>query len=254
VPNGGDIPALADGLLLAPSAHWQDWFTRGYSHFWDLYPEWPPRVTGFTRPAFQFVIYLAHFALGSDWPSYHVISCFAAAGMAVVPFLIARTALGLRTGPSLLAAALVVLSPPVLQSWLFGLAFAIEPLATLLVAGAFFAVVARRDFLCLMFLFAALLTKENAVWAPLAAAITIMLRAKDGEPVYRRSFAAAAMFLPIAMWHPFRLLRRHWRHLRNGRLHAAYGLPKPDVPQADTHRRSVCRPTCFRDGGARGIA
>src|SRR5262249_26767229 len=61
VPNDNDIPALADGLLLAPGAHWKDWFARGYSHFWDVYPEWPEGVTGFSRPAFQFVIYLAHF-------------------------------------------------------------------------------------------------------------------------------------------------------------------------------------------------
>src|SRR5215468_9465053 len=51
LPNGLDIPALADGLLLAPGAHWEDWFTVGYSHFWDSYPEWPEGMTGFTRPA-----------------------------------------------------------------------------------------------------------------------------------------------------------------------------------------------------------
>lgn len=201
VPNGQDIPALADGLLLAPGAHWQDWFTRGYADFWDRYPEWPLlRVSGLTRPAFQFVIYLVHFALGRDWASYHVINCFAAAGLAAVAFQIAQTALRLRTGLSLLTAILVVSSPPVLQSWVFGLAYAIEPLATLFVAAAFLAVVARRDFLCLTFLSAALLTKENAVWAPLAAAITIMLRPRPHEPLRRRAFAAAAMFLPVVMW------------------------------------------------------
>jgi hypothetical protein len=199
VPNDNDIPALADGLLLAPGAHWKDWFTRGYSHFWDVYPEWPERVTGFSRPAFQFVIYLAHFALGRNWASYQIINCFAVAGMAAVAFLIARTALKLRTGLSLLAAALVVLSPPVLGSWLLGLANAHEPLATLLVASAFLAVIARRDFLCLTLLFLALLTKENAVWAPVVAAITIMLRAQP-EELRRRGFVAAAMFLPIVMW------------------------------------------------------
>jgi hypothetical protein len=200
VPNELDIPVLADGLLLVPGAHWQDWFTRGYSDYWAGYPEWPQRDTGFTRPAFQFVIYLAHFALGRAWASYQVINCFAAASLAAVAFQIAKTALGLRTGPSLLAAILVLLSPPVLQSWVFGVAYAHEPLTALLVACAFLAVVARRDFLCLMFLFAALLTKENAVWAPLAAAMTVMLRANDGNPVQRRYFVAAAMFVPIAMW------------------------------------------------------
>src|SRR5262249_21629326 len=92
------------------------------------------------------------------------------------------------------------LSPPVLESWLFGVGYAIEPLATVLVAGAFLAVLARRDFLCLALLFLALLTKENAVWAPLAAAITIMLRPKLNESLYRRAFTAVAMLLPVAMW------------------------------------------------------
>ena len=87
-----------------------------------------------------------------------------------------------------------------LQCWLIGLANAHEPLTTLLVACAFLAVVARRDFLCLMLLFVALLTKENAVWAPAAAAITIMLRPKPDEPLRRRAFAAAAMFLPVVLW------------------------------------------------------
>jgi hypothetical protein len=203
LPNTYDIPALADGLLLAPGAHWQDWFTRGYVHFWDQYPEWQlANNTAFTRPAFQFLIYLAHFAFGRDWASYQVISYFATAGMGAIAYYIAQAVLGLRAGPSLVGAVLVVLSPPVLQCfWYYcALACAGEPLATLLVAGAFLAVVARRDFLCLMLLFLALLTKENTVWAPLAAAVTIMLRPKLDEPVCRRAFAATAMFLPVAMW------------------------------------------------------
>src|SRR5262249_6206358 len=141
-----------------------------------------------------------HFALGRDWASYQIINCFAVAGIAAVTFLIARTALELRTGLSLLAAALVVLSPPVLDCWLIGVANAHEPLATLLVACTFLAVVARRDFLCLILLFVALLTKENAVWAPVAAAITIMLRPKPDESLRRRALVAAAMFLPVVMW------------------------------------------------------
>jgi hypothetical protein len=199
-PNWGDAPVLADGLLLAPGARWEDWFTQGYSNYYVGYPEWPSSSTAFTRPGLQFLVYLAHFALGRNWELYRIISCFAAASLAAVAFLIARTALGLRTGLSLLAAALVVLSPPVLDCWRIGFSNAHEPLATLFVACAFLAVVARRDFLCLMLLFAALLNKENAVWAPAAAAITIMLRPKPDEPLRRQAIAAAAMFLPVVLW------------------------------------------------------
>jgi hypothetical protein len=200
VPNGDDIPALADGLLLAPGARWQDWFTRGYSHFWDCYPEWPMHGSEFTRPAFQFAIYLAGFALGTDWASYQLINCFAVAGMGAVTFHIAHAVLRLRTALSLVSAVLVVLSPPVLISWLYGLAFAIEPIATVLVAGTFLAAATRRDLLCFAVLFLALLTKENTVWAPGAAAITIMLRPRLEESIRHRAFTAAAMFSPILMW------------------------------------------------------
>jgi hypothetical protein len=204
-PDGDSIAILADGSLLAPGARWQDWFTRGYSHLYDLYPDWQglvplPYTTAFTRPAFQFVIYLAHIVLGQDWASYQLINNFAAAGMGAVAFYIAQTVLELRTGPSLVAAILVLLSPPVLNSWWLGVGFAVEPLTTVLVTGAFLAVLARSDFVCLGFLFAALLTKENALWAPFAAAATILLRPKPHESRRNQVLAAATMLLPVAIW------------------------------------------------------
>ena len=62
VPNEDDVSHFVSSLLLAPGVRWQDWFTRGYSHHFDLYPDWPALATEFVgmayaRPAFQFVIY-----------------------------------------------------------------------------------------------------------------------------------------------------------------------------------------------------
>src|SRR5262245_794483 len=56
-PDSPSIPLLADGLLLDPDARWQDLFPRGYSRFWDLYPDWPvygqeANATDFFRPSF----------------------------------------------------------------------------------------------------------------------------------------------------------------------------------------------------------
>ena len=101
-PNSDEISQFADSLLVAPGARWQDWFTRGYSHSYDLYPDSPARPTEFARtawmrPAFQSVIYLAHFILGTNWAAYHLINCLAIAGMGAVAFQIAQTVLGLRT-------------------------------------------------------------------------------------------------------------------------------------------------------------
>jgi hypothetical protein len=211
VLSGDDVTVLADGLLLAPDASWQDWFTRGYSHFFDLYPDWPMHGReatndAFARPAFQFMIYVAHFVLGRDWASYQLINSLAVAGMGAIAFHIAQAALELRMVPSLVAAMLVVLSMPVLENWVTGVAFACEPLATVFVAGAFLAVLARRDFLCGALLVLALLTKETAAWAPFAAAITIMLRPKPDESLRSRELTAIAMLLPLAMWLGIRLV------------------------------------------------
>jgi hypothetical protein len=208
-PDQEDISMLGDSLLLAPGARWQYWFTRGSALFFDLYPDWPVSGaefarTAFSRPAFQFLVFLAHFVLGKDWASYQLINCFAVAGMAAVAFQIARAVLGLRVGSSLVAALLVVLSPALWASSVFGIGLAIDPLATVLVASAFLAVLARRDFLCVALLFLALLTKENAVWAPLAAAVTVMLRPKLDESLRSRAVTAVAMLLPVAMLLGFR--------------------------------------------------
>jgi hypothetical protein len=138
--------------------------------------------------------------LGAKMGSYPVISYFATAAVGAIAFYIAQRALRLGAGPSLLGAVLVVLSPRVLENLWGGLANARQLLAAVLVAGTFLAIVARRDFLCLMLLFLALLMTENAVWAPLAAAMTVMLRPKPGEQNHRQALTAVSMFLPVAMW------------------------------------------------------
>jgi hypothetical protein len=199
-----DVTALADGLLLVPGARWEDWFTHGHSNFFDPYPEWPRGLTAFARPAFQSVIYLAHFVLGSDWASYLAINYLGVAGVAAVAFAVARTALGLGVGAALLAAALVLLSPAVLEFSIWQVGFASESQAGILVGCAFLAVLARRDLLCVVLLMIALLTKETAVWAPFAAALTVLLRSDRGDGVRYRAGVAASMLLPVALWLGFR--------------------------------------------------
>ena len=199
-PDDNDVTALADGLLLLPDARWQDWFVRGHTHFFDTYPEWPWGLTPFARPAFQCLIYVAHFPLGRDGASYLAINYWALAAIAAVAFVIARQTLRLGMGAAVLAAALVAVSPAVLGFSFWRLGFASEPLASAFVGCAFLAVISRRDLLCLALLSVALLTKETAVWAPFAAALTVVLRPNQGDSFHRRGLVAAAMLLPLVFW------------------------------------------------------
>ena len=195
VPRLDDVTALADGLLLLPGSRWVDWFTQGHTHFFDAYPEWPWGLSGFARPVFQFTIYFAHFLLGKDWASYLAINYLAVAGPAVIAFAIARGRLGLGFGAALVASSLVLLSPAVLEFSIWELGFGSEPMASLFVGCAFLALTARRYLVSVLILSVALLTKETAIWAPFAAAMTVLLQAGR-----RRGLWATVMLLPVVLW------------------------------------------------------
>lgn len=204
--SDNDVTALVDGLLLLPGAHWQDWFTQGHAHFFDSYPEWPWGLTPFARPVFQFTIYLAHFVFGRDWASYLAINYLAVGGIAAVVFAIARSGLGLGSGAALLAAALTIVSPAVLEFSVWEVGFASESLICVLAGCAFLAAINRRDASCVGFLLIALFTKETAVWTPLAAALTVLLREAMDETPRRRLLSAAAMLSPLGLWLGYRLI------------------------------------------------
>ena len=199
-PTDNDVTALADGSLLLPGARWEDWFTRGHSRFFDTYPEWPLSLTAFARPAFQFLIYLAHFLLGRNWASYLVLNYLGVAAVGAVAYVIARGTLRLGAGLAALAAGLVALSPAVLEFSIWQVGFASESFASAFVGCAFLAIVALRYFACFLCISVAVLTKETAVWAPIAAAMTVLLQPKTREFLLRRILTAAAMLLPLAMW------------------------------------------------------
>ena len=204
VPRVDDVTALADGLLLVPGARWEDWFTDGHSHFFDAYPEWPRGITAFARPAFQFLIYLAHFLFGREWSSYLALNYIGIAAVAAVAFAIARRVLRLDFGVALVAAALVLLSPSVLGESIWQLGFASEPLASALVGGAFLALVTRKHAACSALLLVALFTKETTAWAPVAAAISALAQPLAGVSLRRRIVIAAGMLLPLVFWFAFR--------------------------------------------------
>src|SRR5262249_2560981 len=64
---------------------------------------------------------------------------------------------------------------------------------------------ARRHILGFALLLIALLTKETAVWAPVAAALTILVR-KGEEAPRRRALVALAMLAPLITWVGYRIV------------------------------------------------
>ena len=198
-PSHDDVTALADGLLLLPGARWTDWFTVGHTRFFIPYPEWSIAQTGFARPVYQGLIYVAHFFLDRHWSSYLAINYLALGGVAAVGFAIARSVLRLSTAAALLAAALVLFSPAASEFSIGILGAGSESAASLLIGCAFLALVGGRHMLCLLLLLIAVFTKETAIWAPVAAAATALWNPRRSRPRARPAWAAA-MLAPIALW------------------------------------------------------
>jgi len=199
-----DVTGLADGLLLLPRARWTDWFTIGHAHFFDPYPEWTWNSTPFARPAYQFLIYLAHFVFGPDWASYLAINYLCVAVFGTTAFIISHAVLRLGMKGSLFAASLAFASPQILQASIWEVGFGSEPLAAVFVATAFLAVIGRRDLLCAVLLSLALLSKETTVWAPFAAFLTVLLRVESDRGPRQRLLSATLVLLPLGMWFALR--------------------------------------------------
>ena len=203
-PSHDDVTALVDGLLLLPDARWMDWFTQGHTRFFIPYPEWSIAQTAFARPVYQGVIYLAHFVLDRQWSSYLAINYLALAGIAAVGFAIARRVLRLDVTGALVAAALILLAPAVSEFSIGILGAGSESVASVLVGCAFLALVGGRRMLCLLLLVVAMFAKETALWAPVAAAATVLWDPRDLRPRARMAYAAA-MLVPIVLWLALRI-------------------------------------------------
>jgi fumarate reductase subunit C len=161
-------------------------------------------LTPFARPLFQFLNYLAHFLLGRDWASYIAIDYLGIGAIAAIAFAIARKALRLARSAALLAVVLVIFSPAVLEYSIWESGFASESFAVALIGGVFLAALARRDALSFVLLVVALLVKETSVWAPFAAAATVLVRPAENETPRHRLLAAGAMVLPLVLWLVYR--------------------------------------------------
>jgi hypothetical protein len=110
----------------------------------------------------------------------------------------------LRAGGALVAAALVLLAPAVSEFSIGILGAGSESWASLLIGCAFLALVDERRIPCFLLLVAAMFTKETALWAPVAAAATILWDPRGLRPRARTAWAGA-MLLPIAFWLALRI-------------------------------------------------
>ena len=177
------------GALSSP----QEWFTQGYLHYFEVYPGWSSGDQwDLIRPVANLVGYANHVLFGERYVLHFVLFYLVQfCGLALFLRLLRETSI-----PPLAAAGmalLYLLNPAFVNDGLTELPFQFDVLAAQFALGAFLALWLERNGLALVLLTLAMFTKETAAFAPIAAAISILIWGRD-----RR--LSLLMLVPIVLW------------------------------------------------------
>jgi hypothetical protein len=190
----GDEPAVISESL---NQSFIQWFSEGFSRYFVVYPEWFKPITNFSRPIMNLLPYLNYLIFERDFQSYYIIFYILQFCGAIIISYFMRVA-DVPTGPSLLFVALFLFSPAFINFGLVMIPYQFDVVASIFALAAFLALWKGLYYLTVIMLLLAVLTKETALFAPIAAAITVFVWT-------RRPALAALLFSPFVLWCALRL-------------------------------------------------
>jgi hypothetical protein len=177
------------GALSSP----KEWFAEGWLHYFEVYPGWSSQDQwDLVRPLANVIGYANHALFGERYALYFAVFYLAQLGGLALFLRLLREA-SIPALPAAGMALLYVVNPAFVNDGLTLLPFHFDVIAAQLTLAAFLALWLGRNGLSLVFLTSALFTKESAAFAPIAAAISILIWGRD-----RR--LSLLMLLPIVMW------------------------------------------------------
>jgi hypothetical protein len=190
-----DEPAFVSASLESPAS----WFTRGYLNYFDTYPEWGTRhTTPLFKPVTNAVGYLNYVLFGTSY-GLHFAVFFLMQFLGLLIFLRVLRELDIRPLPSAAMSLLFLFNPAFINDGLLCLPCHFDVLAGVFALGAFLAVWRERYGVALVLLTLAVLTKESAIFAPVAASLSVLIWR-------RRLIMSAVLLLPLPLWAAARFL------------------------------------------------
>jgi hypothetical protein len=184
----GDDPAL----LHASEGNPAQWFTEGYSKYFVVYPEWNVPRTDFLRPVVNLIVRLNYIFFGDHYALYFATFYFAQFLVCALVVFLARR-LGVNERWQYFIGLLVAINPAFIGEGLYCASFQFDVWCGLFTVLALYLILLERYGLALLSLTFAVFTKEPALYAPVAAGVTVYL-------INHRKLLAVTMFLPLAVW------------------------------------------------------
>lgn len=220
-PVGDDFALLVHSTRVF-GAHPAEWFTRGFADYFEPYPDISASTTQFLRPADNAVFYLNSLLFGRHWAAYLFANYFLAAALCAVVFGLARGVLRLSFGGTALVTLATAVSPAYTINMLYDPAFAFDYLGAVCAVLCAFYLVRQRFVAAWLFVCLAVLSKETAFYAAIAAFVVVLLAPK--RPAWRR-LRASAFLLPL--FSVLALRRFDFRHTTGA--YVLVGLTPKDI-------------------------
>jgi hypothetical protein len=178
------------------------WFTRGMADYYHVYPEWPqPAFANFYRPVWNLILFTEQAVLGQHYWAWFLVFCAVQYGGSLL-FLRLLLSLGLPSRSALPFTILFLFNPAFLNFGFIYPGFQFDVFASLLLLSALYQLLRYRYYSTLALITAAIFTKETAIFAPIAAALTVFVLKRDAK-------WSAAMLAPLLAWVAARWLAFH---------------------------------------------
>jgi hypothetical protein len=185
----GDEPAFVSATLESPAS----WFTQGYLNYFLIYPEWESHHTSLLlKPVTNAVGYLNDALFGSTY-ALHFAVYFVFQFLGLLIFVRLLRELAVPPLPAGIMSLLFLFNPAFMSDGMVCLACHFDVLAGVFALAAFLALWRHRYGVALAALMFAVFTKESAVYAPVAAALTLVIWRKP-------PLKSALMLLPLPVW------------------------------------------------------
>lgn len=194
-----DDPAVIAGTLKGGVS---GWLTRGLTGYFHVYPEWPqPAFSNFYRPVANLIIYVEQALFGRSYWAWFLAFCTIQYAACLL-FLHVQRLIGVPSRPALLLTILFLFNSAFFNEGLIFPGFQFDVFASLMLLLAFYQLLESRYALALLLITAAVFTKESAIFAPVAAAMTVAILKRDAK-------WSVVMLLPLILWVSARWLAFH---------------------------------------------
>src|ERR1700734_3529581 len=162
-----DDPAL----LHASGGNATKWFTDGYSKYFVVYPEWNVPRTDFLRPGVNLIVRLNETFFGNHYFLYFA-SFFLAQFLICALIVCLARRMGVKEQWLFFAGLLGAINPAFIGEGLYNISFQFDIWSGLFAVAALYLILRQWYGLAVVSLTLAVFTKEPALYAPVAAAIT----------------------------------------------------------------------------------